>query len=561
MSTYWDRIEPHTRTTELEEGLQARIADPLWMLARQWQLGELRGEDAASPVHVCFEVVQARLRSFRNDALVGAAPEPLRGGLPLEARVEAESVADGPSAIQLAAEAGLALLRRLSRASLDDVAAELRRRFPLVIPPGASLGLPERETRHLALLARRGLDGRAVAAERPADLLRLAAEPNRPAFRTVIDHWRAESAARFVRPGVSGDTWADERLEYAFSIAASPGDDDVVLAADEYPGGQLDWFAFDVAPGQSHELGPGGVERRAVEAIPVPLAYPGMPASRWWEREEGSVYFGGIEAGPADLGRLAVAEFATVYADDWFLVPVRASFGSLVRVRDVDVIDCFGGVHRLRSAAVLDAAPRRWAFFELTGDPSVEKGAAPWLCLIPSLASCQDSRPVEEVTFVRDEAANLGWAIEHTIEAPTGTPLSRRLHTTLAAAPAAPAAALDDEAPWRYRLETEQPPPFWIPLAPERIAASSAEVRLRRARMLAWDDLPAGVAGPLGRILDPSRPLRLFEEEIPNAGIQVSRHWQLARGADGGRYLWMARRKRPGRGERGSHLSYDVLER
>ena len=81
---YWDRIEPHTRDVDLEEGLQARIADPLWLLARQWQVGEFRGEDAASPVHVRLEVEHAALQSFRNDARPGAPAEPFAQGRPLE---------------------------------------------------------------------------------------------------------------------------------------------------------------------------------------------------------------------------------------------------------------------------------------------------------------------------------------------------------------------------------------------------------------------------------------------------------------------------------------------
>ena len=33
----WYRLEPNTVDTDVEEGIQARIADPLWLLARQWQ--------------------------------------------------------------------------------------------------------------------------------------------------------------------------------------------------------------------------------------------------------------------------------------------------------------------------------------------------------------------------------------------------------------------------------------------------------------------------------------------------------------------------------------------
>ena len=43
--------------------------------------------------------------------------------------------------------------------------------------------------------------------------------------------------------------------------------------------------------------------------------------------------------------------------------------------------------------------------------------------------------------------------------------------------------------------------------------------------------------------------------------LQSPVRWQLARGADGKPHVWMARRKRPGRGERRSGLGYDVMKR
>ena len=107
MTTQWDRIEPHTRTTELDESLQARIADPLWMLARQWQLGEFRGEDAATPVHVHLRAASNRLVTLASLATSPASkPEPCPSDTPLEARVEAESLDDGPGRRLLAVEAG-----------------------------------------------------------------------------------------------------------------------------------------------------------------------------------------------------------------------------------------------------------------------------------------------------------------------------------------------------------------------------------------------------------------------------------------------------------------------
>jgi hypothetical protein len=51
-TTTWHRLEPRLRGADPAEGLRAAVHDPLWFLGRQWQVGELLGEDTASPVAV-----------------------------------------------------------------------------------------------------------------------------------------------------------------------------------------------------------------------------------------------------------------------------------------------------------------------------------------------------------------------------------------------------------------------------------------------------------------------------------------------------------------------------
>ena len=48
--TSWTRLEPQPRDASMARSLQAQIRDPLWILARQWQVGEFLGSDAGSPV-------------------------------------------------------------------------------------------------------------------------------------------------------------------------------------------------------------------------------------------------------------------------------------------------------------------------------------------------------------------------------------------------------------------------------------------------------------------------------------------------------------------------------
>ena len=48
--TTWTRLEPGVLGAAQHETLKARIFDPLWMLARQRQLGEMQGDDNGTPV-------------------------------------------------------------------------------------------------------------------------------------------------------------------------------------------------------------------------------------------------------------------------------------------------------------------------------------------------------------------------------------------------------------------------------------------------------------------------------------------------------------------------------
>ena len=72
--TTWMRLEPRCRTADMSVGLQARVYDPLWMLARQWQLGELAGEDAGSPASASWQAEAAPISRFAPGVPTAAAP-------------------------------------------------------------------------------------------------------------------------------------------------------------------------------------------------------------------------------------------------------------------------------------------------------------------------------------------------------------------------------------------------------------------------------------------------------------------------------------------------------
>jgi hypothetical protein len=201
--------------------------------------------------------------------------------------------------------------------------------------------------------------------------------------------------------------------------------------------------------------------------MPTPVRYSGMPASRWWEFEDEEINLGDIDAGPADLARLLVAEFATAYGDDWFVIPVKVPVGTLTEIGQLEVFDTFGGRHVLRSTAFHDSASgtvRAWRFGELTGDRVDASHPSPWLLVAPTVVGGANGPALEQVLLARDEGANLAWAIEKAVEGPLGRPVERlapgrrpirSAETQPAPAPGAPRSY--EAQWWRYRLEAPAP--------------------------------------------------------------------------------------------------------
>ena len=95
--TTWTRLEPLPREGSLARSLQAQVRDPLWMLARQWQVGEFLGDDAGSPVHATMGVETRTITTYRP-GLDEANTEAIDPAVPVEVHVEREPVACGCAA-------------------------------------------------------------------------------------------------------------------------------------------------------------------------------------------------------------------------------------------------------------------------------------------------------------------------------------------------------------------------------------------------------------------------------------------------------------------------------
>src|SRR6266508_4294236 len=92
----WSRLEPMPLSADLQPALQAAVADPLWLLCRQWQFLEFAGEDAGTPIDVRVEGERALLSRYLAGGMPADAATRARDyrcdALALEAAVEAEPI-------------------------------------------------------------------------------------------------------------------------------------------------------------------------------------------------------------------------------------------------------------------------------------------------------------------------------------------------------------------------------------------------------------------------------------------------------------------------------------
>ena len=257
----------------------------------------------------------------------------------------------------------------------------------------------------------------------------------------------------------TGSAWDPTRLEYRFSVTTGAGNTETVLEAPEYQGGHLDWYAFSTpegaeslgtpdesgtpaegaltedgqldlpssvtAPETTEDVGIGDIAdmplnlstiTRSKTLLPAQISFPGMPANRWWELEDGSVDVSQATDEGSSLARMLLIEFAAQYGNDWFRIDLDTPVGTLTRLTDLTITDSFGLTETAEPAMEDD-----WNLY-MHDLPNHDE---PGLFVPPTLADSRTSEPVEKVVFARDETANLAFALERIVESPTGQALDR----------------------------------------------------------------------------------------------------------------------------------------
>jgi hypothetical protein len=259
--------------------------------------------------------------------------------------------------------------------------------------------------------------------------------------------------------------------------------------------------------------------------------------------EDARTEFGHLDVNTNDLAKLVLAEFMLIYSNDWCLFPLELDVGSFTRTQGILVTDVFGEQLIVRPAdRGRDEEWRRWSMFRLNGDDA----SSPGLLLAPALTATVTAPSMEQVQFLRDEMANMVWAVEERVMSRLGEPYDPSIGVP------APAVLPPTTAPARYRLGTEVPP-NWRPFIPAHLPGSLRSIRLQRARM------PGQPLQTAGEILRVPGPYFVAEEEVPRAGRTIDRAFKRARWVGGATFLWIGRKSTTGRGEGSSGLVFDQI--
>ena len=573
----WLQVVPRSRGADFSTGLRVKTADPLWLLARQWQLGEFRGLDRGSSVAA---EVEHSLTSIAQVGWEGA-------GESVKTRPVEMVVEQMPRALDYRTRVQVGLqFERLVRAALGPRAAariaRLKQSHALVLPEPEVLARQDEATeRFLRVVAGRVLDGQALLARGQPPATPNAQDPlgDLTLQLVALRSWFETVCAR-PKPGAP-DAWQPRKLSHAFT-ASDVGKDAgaaTVLAADDYASGDLEWHAYKAV-----QLG-SGADRTAI-ARPTRIEFGGATV-RWWTFEEADLNPAQLFIARTDLSKLLFADVALTFPNDWNRIPLGVPRGALVRTHRLRVRDVFGVWSTLEPAnQPSPSLLQRFELFTLSPHEDPNAPGDPSSLLVPAVAGFRVESPaLEEVGFVRDEGANLVWGIERVVTNGLGKPVKvadlagelRRRQQELetggagAASPADPNKTAGGESgtgdePLRYRLAAGAPQ-GWIPFVPVSSASfferSHGAIRLRRARMLQseTDDRPLEVNGMTDMLrLQQSHPLLwLNEESVPRGGVTVQVTKQHVRWTHGETYVWVGRKVVTGCGEGASVLRFDVV--
>jgi hypothetical protein len=562
--TAYNRLEPRARTENFARSLRAEIRDPLWMLTRQWQMGEFEAEDAGSAIDARLLTTQAHVDRVE---LGGGVGRPYDLEMPLETIVEQEAI---PFTQALKVQVAQYFLKLHTTVLRAKYAAKYLSAFSFPQnQEDAFRGQTDGLNLYTATRAR-DFDGELLLKSIDAGTLNvdvgIADAGDQLAIAGFAEQLKQWLARQYSQPGDQKDSaWDPHRLTYRFRAAAPRASEgEFVLDASRYHEGRLDWYSFEMDPRGAQittdpPLPPPAADvPKAISFLPAAATFKGMPNPRFWEMEDRQINFGNLNAKTTDQLLLLFAELGLIYGNDWFVIPYAMEVNTLCEVKGLVITDVFGDRTLIQAADEgADNNWQRWSMFNLSNKD--EMGQYNRQFFLPAaLTQTLESAPIEQVNFLRDEMANMVWAVEDWIPDATGMGING--NDAADKTGILPEPIPGSPASIRYVLGTAVPE-NWIPFLPVHEPGSVQQIQFQRAAMPKLGSPPKDVIKAKGVILNEvPAPYFVNEEEVPNAGSLIKRSWQRTRWFNGRTYVWIGRSRETGRGQGSSNLRFDQID-
>lgn len=597
--TVWNRLEGRTRAENFDRSLKAEVRDALWMISRQWQMGEFIGDDAGSPVLAKVHLRTTQLNRYQ----AGTEPAiPLEQDIPLETKVENQRIPFTQGGLDISLDLRLLMGRqwlKLIRAFDPTLKGDYIAAYGIERPdPNAEawarICAHVKVWQQFASVAGRCMDGyalyeylkeEATPPHRASDgIPGVTSESDRVAIDGLADRFVEWFETLYYQPlDGNNPSWKPSYLEHQFACSAPTGGSgsEKVLAADEYYHGHLDWYNLDIARDQTSLDRADGAEPPAATAgsithtfVPTNASFGGMPHPRHWTFENWKTDLSFVKPDTPDLNKLLLLDFVLVFANDWFLVPFTLPVGTIAQVEGLMVTNVFGESTWVKAAGSgSDEDWQRWNMYSMNIRGSDDVPADLSLAVLPVARKVLEGKPLEEVYLLRDEIANMVWAVEAQVPLANGRSkpgkeagyeLRARLQQLLDRTNPAPA-PITYQADIRYQV-VNIVPEEWIPVVPVHLEGSNREIQLQRAampRILRNDDRKPLKIEPRTSLmregLEERKPYFIHEEEISRAGVKVHKSFQRTRWYDGRVYTWLGIRKQVGKGSGSSGLAFDQI--
>lgn len=597
------RESVNKRNKDYNNALSMQPFDPLWMLTRQWQFGRFQGNDCGTPVKVKVHAIKKKIRdadqSTAPQGSSGKIEEDISPKTPLEYEVEKVNYEITP---YVRVESAMFLKKMLVQAKLQSVVSQLEKDYVLpnfVENPWNKANSDEdsfalerlKAQKNKALkkfsdfFGKRSFDGYEVYLKMSANKLKLSLlQTEESSFKEIQSRYVSWFKRKFLpNDDLNKSCWNSQKLAYE----ASMHEGNVDYTTDQYASGTLSWYSFDATedPNASKDKQKRTSIEKELVYIPTLAKIPGSPSQRLWEFENRKVTMGNGDVAPEYIASALVMQYISTYSNDWMITPLETETGTVLDVRSIEVVNTFNEVETINiSAEDLDhndpkvGPTDRWCLFGTSRpdaygvrDFSSNKG----LLFPPTVVRCEESAPVEEVQFLRDEMANMLWGVETKINdgcggSMDGQTLSEAVFREVDKQRKEDKNAKEVDA--KYSLLIQNRVPLnWIPFIPEQLE-NGQDIVFRRGKMPIYyktsDD--TGCNGyksvrPSTNLLAVERngkkvkPFYINEEEVGGYGVKVIKTAQRTRWFMGESFNWIGNRKIISEYQANSGLMFDEL--